>query len=150
MVINRTSTSLVQFLGASVIAKQNQGKLSNIVIDGLGGEKTTQADVDRLFSSNLRPASINIAQYQAALGHLQTNGSEPLTAKAMAVVLVDVAEAQGVNVMSLIKSTSNSELALVENSAYKFINQLRDGSSQLGGSKTIDNTKSLRSRYILG
>lgn len=149
MIVKRTSTSLVQFLGASVTAKQQGGKLSNVISDGLGGERTTQADVDRFLNTSLVPASINIAEFHAALGHLQSNNVEPLTAKAMALVLVDAAAAQNVNVMSLINNTDAKEMALVSNTAYTFINQLRNGSSQLGGSKAIDNSKSLRSRYLL-
>lgn len=149
MVVKRTSTSLVQFLGASITAKQNAGQLSNVISDGLGGERTTQADVDRFLNTGLKPAFVNIAEFQAALGHLQSNNVEPLVAKTMALVLIDAAAAQNVNVMSLIKNTDANEMALISNTAYTFINQLRDGSSQLGGTKVIDNSKSLRARYLL-
>ncbi len=149
MVVQRTSTSLVQFLGASITAKQRGGKLSNIISDGLGGERTIQADVTRIFNTNLTPASVNIAEFHAALGHLQSNNVAPLIAKTMALILTDVAAAQNINVMSLIDNTNINEMALVSNTAYTFINQLRDGSSQLTGSKSIDNSKSLRARYLL-
>ena len=80
---------------------------------------------------------------------MQNQGVAPNAAKAMAMVLVDAAQAQGVGVMSLIKTTDTTKMALVSNTAYTYINQLRDGSSQLGGSQNIDNGKSLRSRYLL-
>ena len=148
MAINRTSTSLVRFLGAEVSARQTNGKLANNVVNGLGGERTQPADFQRT-ANTLEPDSIKIADFQAALGHMQGLGAEPLAAKAMAMVLVDSAKAQGVAVMSLIDSASTTELALVSNTAYTYINQLRDGSSQLGSSQDIDNSVSLRSRYLL-
>ena len=148
MAVNRTSTSLVRFLGAEVSARQTNGKLSNNVKNGLGGERTQPADQQRT-ANTLEPEAINIAEYQAAFAHMQGAGAAPLAAKAMAVVMVDAAKAQGVGVMSLIDSASPTEVALVSNTAYTYINQLRDGSSQLGASQAIDNTKSLRSRFLL-
>lgn len=148
MTVNRTSTSLVRFLGAEVSARQTNGKLANNVKNGLGGERTLPADQQRT-ANTLEPDSLNIAEYQAALAHMQRVGAEPLTAKAMAVVMVDAAKAQSVGVMSLIDSSSTTEMALVSNQAYIYINQLRDGSSQLGASQTINNANSLRSRYLI-
>ena len=148
MAVNRQSTSLVRFLGAEVSARQTNGKLANNVVNGLGGERTQPADFQRTVNT-LEPDSIKIADFQAALGHMQGLGAEPLAAKTMAVVLVDSAKAQGVGVMSLIDSASTEELSLVSNTAYTYINQLRDGSSQLGASQDIDNSESLRSRYLL-
>jgi hypothetical protein len=148
MTVNRQSTSLVRFLGAEVSARQTNGKLANNVVNGLGGERTQPADFQRT-ANTLEPDSIKIADFQAALGHMQGLGAEPLAAKAMAMVLVDSAKAQDVPVMSLIDSASTAELALVSNTAYTYINQLRDGSSQLGSSQDIDNSKSLRSRYLI-
>jgi len=149
MAVNRVSTQLVQFLGAGITARNTAGKLVNVVKDGLGGERTRQADSQRTGTEDVEPASIKISDYEAALAHMQRNGAEPLAAKAMAVVMVDAAKAQGVGVMSLLKNTSAQEMALVSAEAYTFINQLRDGSSQLAGSEAIDNAKSLRSRYLL-
>ncbi len=149
MASKRVSTQLVQFLGAEITARNTAGKLVNVVKDGLGGERTRQADSQRAGETNVEPASIKISDYEAALAHMQRNGAEPLAAKAMAVVMVDAAKAQGVGVMALLKDTDAQEISLVNNTAYKFINQLRDGSSQLSGSEAIDNSKSLRSRYLL-
>lgn len=153
MTVERSSTSLVRFLGAEVAARKTGGKLVNIIRNGLGGEIAPDASSQRVGESagagNAVPASINIAEYEAALAHMQQNGAAPLAAKAMAVVMVDTAAAQGVNVMALLKTTGAREIALVSNAAYSYINQLRDLSSQLGGSETIDNNKSLRSRYLL-
>ena len=148
MAVNRQSTSLVRFLGAEVSARQTNGKLANNVKSGLGGERTQPADYQRT-ANTLEPDSINIADYQAALGHMQRLGAAPLAAKAMAMVMVDSAKAQGIGVMSLIDSSSTVEMALVSNTAYTYINQLRDSSSQLGASQDIDNSKSLRSRYLI-
>ena len=148
MVVNRTSTSLVRFLGAEVSARQTNGKLANNVKHGLGGERTLPADQQRK-ANTLEPDSLNIADFQAAFAHIQRLGAEPLAAKAMAMVMVDSAKAQGVDVMSLIDSSNTTEMSLVSNTAYTYINQLRDGSSQLGASRVIDNNKSLRSRYLL-
>ena len=148
MAVNRQSTSLVRFLGAEVSARQTNGKLANNVKNGLGGERASPADQQRT-SNTLEPDSIKIADYQAALSHMQTLGAEPLTAKAMAMVMVDSAKAQGVGVMSLIDSANTTEMALISNTAYTYINQLRDTSSQLGASEDIDNSKSLRSRYLI-
>jgi hypothetical protein len=148
MAVNRQSTSLVRFLGAEVSARQTNGKLGNNVKSGLGGERTRPADQQRT-ANTLEPDSIKIADYQAALAHMQSLGAEPLTAKAMAMVMVDAAKAQGTGVMSLIDSASTTEMSLVSNTAYKYINQLRDISSQLGASEDIDNSKSLRSRYLI-
>jgi hypothetical protein len=80
---------------------------------------------------------------------MQALGAEPLAAKTMALVLVDAAKAQGVAVMSLIDATNTEEMALISNEAYRQINQLRDISSQLGSSQDIDNSESLRSRYLI-
>jgi len=148
MTVNRQSTSLVRFLGAEVSARQTNGKLANNVVNGLGGERTQPADYQRT-ANTLEPDSIKIADYQAALGHMQGLGAEPLTAKAMAMVMVDAAKAQGVGVMSLINSSSTEEMSLISNTAYTYINQLRDGSSQLSASQDIDNSESLRSRYLI-
>ena len=148
MTVNRQSTSLVRFLGAEVSARQTNGKLGNNVKNGLGGERARPADQQRT-ANTLEPDSIKIADYQAALAHMQSVGAEPLAASTMAMVLVDSAKAQGMGVMSLIDSASTTEMSLVSNTAYKYINQLRDISSQLGASEDIDNSKSLRSRYLI-
>lgn len=148
MVVNRSSTSLVRFLGAEVSARQSSGSLANVVKGGLGGEVAQPADTQRL-ANTLAPASVKISEYQSALMHMQNQGAAPNAAKAMAMVMVDAAQAQGVGVMSLIKTNDVTKMGLVSNTAYAYINQLRDGSSQLGGSQSIDNSKSLRSRYLL-
>ena len=67
----------------------------------------------------------------------------------MAVVMVDAARAQGVSVMSLLEGSNKTTLSLLEANTYKFINQLRDGTSQLAASKGVDNRTSVRSRYLL-
>lgn len=146
---NRISTSLVRYLGADVSARNINGRLSNIVKDGQGTEIVQPADAQRTFDTNLVPASINVGEFDAAQGFLLNRGAEPLAAKAMAVVFVDSARAQGVSVMSLLEGSNKEKIALLEAETYKFINQLRDGSSQLAGSKGVDNRTSVRSRYLL-
>ncbi|MHA1289547.1 MAG: hypothetical protein ACTSPB_19345 [Candidatus Thorarchaeota archaeon] len=149
MAANRISTNLVRYLGADVAARQNNGKLVNVVKDGQGSEIVRPADVQRTFDTNLVSASINIAEFDAAQGYLQQRGAEPLAAKTMAVVMVDAARAQGVSVMSLLEGSNTATLSLLEANTYKFINQLRDGTSQLAASKGVDNRTSVRSRYLL-
>jgi hypothetical protein len=149
MTVNRVSTSLVRFFGAGVKAQQAGGKLSNLVSDGQGGETPMAADVQRFLTKGLTPASVNIHDYQSALGHLERLGASPLAAKAMALVFVDAAKAQGVSVMSLIESTNSSQLSLLSAETYKYINQLRDSTNQLSGSVAVDNSLSLRSRYLI-
>lgn len=147
--VNRTSKQLVQFLGADITARNIGGGLHNVVKNGLGDERFQQADSQRGATVDIEPGALNIRDYQAALVHMENNGVQPLAAKAMALVLLDVASVQGLNVMSLIRNTATQELALVGTEAYQYINQLRGGSSQLSGSNAIDNSKSLRSRYIV-
>ncbi len=149
MTVNRISTSLVRYLGAGVSARNVSGRLSNIVKDGQGTEIVQPADAQRTFNTNLVPASINVGEFHAARGFLQQRGAEPLAAKAMAVVFVDAARAQGVSVMSLLEGANEEKVALLQAQTYKFINQLRDESSQLSGSRSIDNRVSVRSRYLL-
>ena len=149
MAVNRVSTSLVRYLGAEVSARNSSGSLSNLVKNGQGNELVQPADAQRVFNTDLTSASIKLSDYDAALGYLQNKGAEPLAAKAMAVVLVDSAKAQNVNVMSLIEQREGNKLALLEPKTFDYINQLRDGSSQLSSSKEIDNRKSVRSRYLL-
>lgn len=153
MAANRVSTSLVQFLGAEVSARRTGGKLANVVKGGVGGERFPDASSQRVGisagASDIEPGSIQISEYESALVYMQRNGAAPLAAKAMAVVMVDTAKAQGVSVMSLFNDTGSQEVALNNNAAYTYINQLRDGSSQLGGSEAINNANSLRARYIL-
>ena len=149
MAANRISTNLVRYLGADVSARKSNGKLSNLVKDGQGREIVQPADAQRTFNTNLVPASINVGEFDAAQGYLQQRGAEPLAAKAMAVVMVDAARAQGVSVMSLLEGSNTERLSLLEANTYKFINQLRDGSSQLSASKGVDNRTSVRSRYLL-
>lgn len=148
MTVERSSTNLVRFLGASVKATQNQGKLVNTVSNGQGGESTRRsASVGRLANRGQGAASINIADYQAALGYLELRGVPHLAAKAMAAVLVDSAKSQGIGVMKLLE-TSSQRVSLSDNNVFNRINQLRDGTSQLSNSRPIDNSKSTKSRFI--
>jgi len=149
MAANRISTNLVRYLGADLSARSNRGKLSNVVKDGQGREIVVPADAQRTFDTNLVPASINVGEFDAAQGYLQQRGAEPLAAKAMAVVMVDAARAQGVSVMALLEGSNTETLSLLEANTYRFINQLRDGTSQLSASRGVDNRTSVRSRYLL-
>jgi len=149
MAVNRVSTSLIRYLGAEVSARNNNGSLSNLVKSGQGREIVQPADTERVFNSSLVPASVKISEFDAAFGYLQNKGAAPLAAKAMALVMVDAAKAQGVGVMSLLEQRDGNKLALLDAQTFNYINQLRDGSSQLSSSKTVDNRKSVRSRYLL-
>ena len=149
MAVNRTSTSLVRYLGAEVSARNNNGSLANVVQSGQGKEIVQPADSQRVFNSSLTPASVKIADFDAAFGYLQGKGATPLAAKAMALVIVDAAKAQGVSVMSILEQRNSNKLALLDAKTYNYINQLRDRSSQLSNSTTVDNKKSVRSRYLI-
>jgi len=149
MAVNRSSKQVTQYLGADITPKNVAGALQGVVNNGLGGERTVQPDTIRGSRSDFVAGSLNIAEYEAALVHMESRGAQPLAAKAMALVLLDVAKAQGVRVDTLLRNTSTQEIALLSNQAYVYINQLRGGGSQLSGSNAIDNSKSLRSRYLL-
>lgn len=149
MTANRTSTSLVRFLGAEVSARRTGGGISNVFKNNRGGEQAPPAGAQRIFDTNLTPASLDSGQYEAALAHIERTGAAPLAAKAMALVLVDAAKAQNISVMRLIEQADTEDLRLVSKAAYTFINQLRDLNSQLSGSRTINNNQSLRARYLL-
>jgi len=149
MAVNRVSTSLVRYLGAEVSAKTSRGSLRNVVRSGQGREIVRPADTIRASDLNLVNASVSVSQFDAARGYFENRGAEPLAAKAMALVMVDTAKAQGVSVMKLLDETNPQKIALLEAESYKYINQLRDGTSQLSGSKQTDNKKSVRARYLL-
>jgi len=149
VVVNRTSKQITKFLGAEITARNTGGGLRNTFKNNLGGERTRQPDAIRGSTSDFEAGSLNIGDYEAALMYMQNNGAQPLAAKAMALVLVDVAKAQGVGVNTLLSNSDAVAVALNSTEAYTYINQLRGGSSQLSGSDTIDNSKSLRSRYLV-
>ena len=149
MAVNRTSKQITQFLGAEITARNTGGGLRNTIKNGLGGERTLQPDAIRGSTSDFEAGALNIDDYEAALVYMQNNGAQPLAAKAMALVLIDVAKAQGVGVNTLLSNTDAVAVALNSTEAYTYINQLRGGGSQLSGSDTIDNSKSLRSRYLV-
>ncbi len=149
MAVNRVSTSLVRYLGAEVSATSTRGSLRNKVASGQGNEIVQPADAQRVFNTGLTPASVNIGDFDAARGYFENRGSEPLAAKAMALVMSDIAKKKGVSVMELLDGSDKQSIKLLEAETYRFINQLRDGTSQLSGSTTTDNNKSVRARYLL-
>lgn len=148
MAIRRNSKTLVNYFGAEVKAAISKSKLSNVVANGQGNERVSEAAVQRMFVEGQTPSSINIAQYEFALGYFQQMNVVPLAAKAMALILVDAAKAQGTTAMRLIENVSAQEISLLQAETYNYINQLRSGTSQLAGSKPVDNTKSYRARYL--
>lgn len=150
MAINRVSTELVRYLGAEVSARNINGKLANVVSRGQGNEIIRPADSQRMLSTSLSPASTKIADFDAALGYFENRGATPLAARTMALVMVDAAKAQGLNVMSILNNSNQATVELTEAKTFNYINQLRDGSSQLSTSKITDNKKSMRARYLLG
>ena len=149
MAVNRISTSLVRFLGAEVSARSNNGSLANVVKEGQGTEIVSPAYTQRVFNTSLTPASVNVKEFDAALGFFENRGAEPLAAKAMALVMVDAAKSQGVPVMRLLDGSDTQQIALFEAQTFNLINQLRDGTSQLSGSKPTNNQTSVRSRFLL-
>ena len=149
MAVNRVSTSLVRYLGAEVAAQNTRGSLRNKVSSGQGTEIVSPADAQRVFNTGLTPASVNIKEFDAARGYFENRGAEPLAAKAMALVMVDAAKAQNLSVMRLLDGSNSDKIALLEAETYNYINQLRDGTSQLSGSKPNNNQTSVRARYLL-
>src|SRR6056297_2098287 len=132
MTINRTSSSLVRYLGSNVKTTVSRGKLVNTVVRGQGNEQTRNAAVQRT-DSNLVPASVDIGDYQAAFAYLERRGVSPVAAQTMAVVFIDAAKANNQSVMSLLESASDEALAITNANTYTFINQLRNLTTQLSG-----------------
>lgn len=149
MAVNRISTSLVRYLGAEVSAKSTRGALRNTVKAGQGNEVVQPADTQRVFNTGLTPASVNINDFSAARGYFENRGATPLAAKAMALVMADIAKKEGVSVMKLVDDSNKQNIKLLEAETYRYINQLRDGTSQLSGSTATNNSKSVRARYLL-
>lgn len=149
MAVNRSSTSLVRYLGTTVKAAQANGDvLTNVTQNARGGETRNNPAVRLFTSTNLQQDSINIKDYQAAIGYLGQRGVSPLVAKTMAAVFVDVAKSQGRSVMSLFETTNTNELALINKEVLNRLNQLRDLTSQLSNSRRISNTASVPARRI--
>ena len=149
MAVNRSSTSLIRYLGATVKAGSEGGaRITNVTQNARGGETRNDPAARRFSSVGLQQDTVKIADYQAALGYLGQRGVDPIAAKTMAAVFVDVAKSQGRSVMSLFEITTNDEIALVENEVLNRLNQLRDLSSQLSSSNPIDNTASVPARRI--
>jgi len=149
MAVNRSSTSLVRYLGATVKAANAGGNaLTNVATDNQGTETRNDPAVRVLSRRGQTQDSIKIADYQAALGYLGQRGVDPLVAKTMGAVFVDVAKSQGVSVMSLLETTDPTALALIDSQVFNRMNQLRDLTSQLSSSSSIDNTASVPARRI--
>lgn len=148
MAVNRTSTNLIRFLGAELSGEINRSSLSNVFRNNQGGERSIAADVLRMTDENLVPASININEFESAIAFLQRRNVAPNAVRAMAVVFVDVAERSGVSVMSILNNADKNVIGLLEARVYEYINQLRDGTSQLSRAPRINNNKSLISRRL--
>lgn len=147
MAVNRSSTSLIRYLGTTVKAgSAGSSRVTNVTQNARGGETRNDPATRRLTSTGLQQDAIKIVDYQAALGYLGKRGVDPLVAKTMAAVFVDIAKSQGVSVMSLFENNAN--LSLVDNEVLNRLNQLRDLSSQLSSSSPIDNTASVPARRI--
>lgn len=149
MAVNRVSTSLVRYLGAEVSPTSSRGALRNKIRAGQGIEIVQPADTQRVFDTGLTPASVNVGDFDAARGYFENRGATPLAAKAMALVMADIAKHNGVSVMKLMDDSDKQNIKLLESETYRYINQLRDGTSQLSGSTVTDNKKSVRARYLL-
>ena len=147
MAVNRSSTSLVRYLGTTVKSgSSGSSRVTNVTQNARGGETRIDPAGRRFSQTGLQQDAIKIADYQAALGYLGQRGVDPLVAKTMAAVFVDVAKSQSVSVMSLFEN--NADLSLVNNEVLNRLNQLRDLSSQLSSSNPIDNTASVPARRI--
>lgn len=147
--MDRNSTNLVRFFGAEVFATILGSSLGNTVVDGQGGETTVSPAVSRLTAGRVSEASINNTDYDIAVGMLERRNVAPLAAKAMALVLLDVARIQNTSVVRLLESTNTTQLSVLETTAYKYINQLRDKTSYLSKSRATNNANSYRARYLV-
>jgi hypothetical protein len=148
MAVNRTSTSLVRFLGTQLSAEISRAQFSNVFRSGQSTERTITPSVIRLTSGNLVPAAINIDEFYAAAAFLESRGISQLVAQAMAVVFVDVAKNQNVGVMRLLDSADSESISLVRKEVYQIINQLRDSTSQLSNAPAAQNANSLVNRQL--
>lgn len=145
--VERVSTELVRFFGVQLSREISSGKFANVFRGGDQTQKTIPASFDRLSRENLIPASINIDQYQTALGFLLEAGTAKTIAPAMAVAFVDVANALEINVSALLSVSDNKTLKVLQENAYRFLNRLRDPSSSLTRAEPVDNTLSRMFRF---
>lgn len=149
MPVERSSTSLIRHRGVTVKATNVQGRLSNVVLNGVGGERGANPAVSRLTADGKSNAYVDIGQYQSALGFLERRGADPLAAKAMALALLDAATAKGVGVMSLLETADLNNLSILDPVIMARLNQLRDATSQISVATTSSNSQSFASRSIL-
>lgn len=146
---NRNSARLLSNLGAEIFATEGGGSFKNVVKNGQGGERTPGAGLARFQGQQVESASIHIAEYQLAQAHLQRRGAAPLAINTMALVLLDVAKAKGVSILTLLDSATPEQLSLLEAETYRFVNLLREKTSYLTGANPINNAQSYRARYLL-
>jgi hypothetical protein len=147
--VKRNSTGMLRSFGAEIFATDFGSSFKNIVRNGQGGERTPGADLARFQGQQVEAASIHIAEYQLAKAYLDRRGAEPLASKTMALILLDVAKVQGISVVELLDRTSTEALALLEAEAYRYVNLLRENTSQLTGTNSVNNAQSYRARYLL-
>ncbi len=140
--VERVSTELVRFFGVQLSREISGGKFANVFRGGDQSQTTVPASFDRLSRANLQPASINIDEYQTALGFLLDGGAGKTVAPAMAVAFVDVAKSLGVTVSALLTVSDQKTIGILQEKAYKFLNRLRDSTSTLGRAEPVDNTLS--------
>lgn len=149
MASNRNSAGMLRSFGAEIFATDFGSSFKNIVRNGQGGERTPGAALARFQGQQVEPATIHIAEYQIAKAHIERRGAAPLVAKTMGLVLLDVAKAQGMSIVELLDKTSPEQLALLEAETYRYVNLLRENTSQLTGTNNVNNAQSYRARYIL-
>ena len=145
----RNSTRLLNNLGAEIFATVGGTSFKNVVRNGQGGERTPGAALDRFQGQQVTSATIHIAEFEIAQAHLQRRGAAPLAIKTMALVLLDVAKAKGISIMTLLDTATPEQLSLLEAETYRFVNLLREKTSQLTGVSAVNNAASLRARYLL-
>lgn len=145
--LERVSTELVRFFGIQLSRELDSGKFANVFRGGDQSQKTIPASLERLTTDGLIPASINIDQYQTALGFLLESGAERTIAPAMAVAFVDTAKALGISVSGLLTLSDDKTIKLLQDRAYGFLNRLRDPSSSLTRAEPVDNNLSRMFRF---
>lgn len=146
---NRNSERLLTFLGAEVSATDVNSAFVNRFRLGQGGEQTTPAGRDRFQGQQVTNAYVPIDEYHIAVAHLTRRGAEPLAARTMGLIFVDVARLLNTSVQGLLNSLTEEQQGLFESATYTYLNTLRQNTTQLTGTNNVTNAQSFRARYLL-
>lgn len=149
MAVNRNSRRILTAFGTEVTATEVTATLVNTIRFGVGGERTTSAALDRFQGQAVEQASLPINDFDIAVADLTRRGAEPLAARTMALIFIDVARVLQVSVHSLLNNANDEQLKLAEAATYQYLNLLRRNTSQLSGANNVSNEQSYRARYLI-